>query len=111
MPDDFGNVNVTPPAAPVRNARRLRRFVVTMDEETGKQIKQIDVEFLEFNSTDEQTLANPNGVVSIGGANSYRGANASALKGRVFQAGAKAEIETRLAEDNIDEGDPATPTI
>lgn len=103
MADDFGNVTVTPPTAPVRDARRLRKLVITMDEATGKKVEEIEVGYISFSSADELTPANPDGVMSVGGANLYKGVNADAIKTAIFKAAAKAEIETRLAEDNIDE--------
>ena len=103
MADDFGNVTVTPPTAPVRDVRRLREVVVRMDEATGKKVEEIEVRYTLFSSTNEKTDANPIGVVSQGGANLYKGANADAIKAAIFKAGAKAEIEARLAEDNVDE--------
>lgn len=102
MADDFANVAVTPPAAPVRDARRLRKFIVTVDEATGKKIEEIEVQYINFSSTDEKTDANPGGVVSQSGANRYKDANVATMKAAIFKAGAKAEIETRLSEDNVD---------
>jgi len=120
MADDFGNVSVTPPVAPVRDARRLQELVVRMNKEipavkdaegieivaaipAGTRVEKIEVRYTNFSSTNEKTDANPNGILSESGANSYTGANVNALKGNLFKAGAKAEIEARLAEDNIDE--------
>ncbi|KKN30214.1 hypothetical protein LCGC14_0836200 [marine sediment metagenome] len=103
MADDFGNVTVTPPVAPVRDARRLKRIVVTMDEATGKRIESIEIGYTSFSTTDEKTDANPDGVLNQDGANFYKkSANVDATKVALFKAGAKAEIEARLAEDNID---------
>lgn len=146
MADDFASVTVTPPAAPVRDERRMKEFVVRMnkaipaieavaavaavaaveaDEEegieavaavaavtaveavaavrAGTRVVEIEIRYTNFSSTDEKTDANPDGVLSQDGANLYKkSANVTALKGKLFKAGAKAEIEARLAEDNID---------
>ena len=40
-----------------------------------------------------------------------KGANVDVLKGKLFKAGAKAEIEARLAEDHSDENTPEVATI
>lgn len=128
MADDFGSVTVTPPAAPVRDSRRVKELVIRLneaipaieaveaDEEAGieavaavaavpagTRVAEIEVRYTSFSSTDEKADDNPDGVMSVGGANLYKGANADAIKAAIFKAGAKAEIETRLAEDNIDE--------
>lgn len=139
MADDFGSVTVTPPAAPVRDARRLKRVVIELNKvipevdaieavaaveadegagieavaaveavaaipsvPAGTRIDAIEVQYTQYSSTDEKTHANPDGVLSQDGANRYKGANVVALKAALFKAGAKAEIEIRLAEDNID---------
>jgi len=68
----------------------------------GTKVAEIELRFTKFSSADEKTQDNPSGVVSQGGANLYKGANANALKAALFKAGARAEIEARLAEDNID---------
>lgn len=140
MADDFASVTVTPPAAPVRDARRVKELVIRLneaipavkavtavaaveaDEEAGIEaveavaavvavaavpagirVAEIEIRYTNFSSTNEKTPDNPDGVVSQDGANLYKGANANAIKAAIFKAGAKAEIETRLAEDNIDE--------
>ena len=111
MTDDFGSVLITPPTAPIRDARRLKRIVIRMDELTGKKIESIEIGYTNYSSTDEKTDDNPDGVVSQGGANFYKGENVNSLKGRLFKAGVKAEIETRLAEDHIDEDMTDVATI
>lgn len=163
MPDDFGSVTVTPPAAPVRDKRRIKTLVVRMngavpaieavaavtevigveavaavaaveaDEEAGIEavaaveavepveavaavvevvavaavpagirVAEIEIQYTNFSSTNEKTAANPGGVLSQDGANLYKDAKADAIKSAIFKPGAKAEIESRLAEDNID---------
>lgn len=69
----------------------------------GTLVDEIEVRFENYSSTNEHHRTdNPGGVVGKGGANLYKGAKADALKAALFKAGAKAEIEARLAEDNID---------
>lgn len=126
MADDFGNVTVTPPTAPVRDARRVKELVIRLNElipavpavldeagaevtpavpevPAGTRVKEIELRYIKFNSTNEHHPAdNPGGVVSQGGTNLYKGANADAIKAAIFKAGVRAEIEARLAEDNID---------
>ena len=121
MADDFGSVTVTPPTSPVRDKRRVKELVIRLNElipavlddegvevtpavPAGTKIAEIELRFTKFSSTNEHhPVDNPTGVVSQGGANLYKDAKANALKVALFKPGAKAEIEARLAEDNIDE--------
>ena len=94
----------------MRDARRLRRLTVEINQDTG-EIDHIEVGYTLFSSTDEQTQENPGGVVSTHGANVYRGANAKVLKARIFKDGTKAEIEARLLDDIVDEDVPKAAVI
>lgn len=67
----------------------------------GIKMEEIEFRYANFSSTNEKTDDNPDGVVSQNGANLYKNANMIALRDALFKTEIKAEIEARLAEDNI----------
>ncbi len=69
----------------------------------GTKIVGLEMRYTKFSGTNEKhPINNPNGTVSQGGANSYKGDNCDRVSSLILADTAEAEIMRIIAEDNVD---------
>ncbi len=100
MPDDFDEVTAAVPAQEAaRDKRRPKRIITELDE--NRKVVAIEIQYAGFSSAEP-------GQTEEDGAVRFTGANADVLKGRIFKAGARAEVNARMVTDQVDaDGDDA----